>query len=54
MIDGSEEHKHQLAFKLQNSRVFESTVKCRKESWGHVSKKQPCLHDLSSAPPCSL
>ena len=54
MIDSSEEHKHQLAFKLQNSRVFESTVKCRKESWGHVSKKHSCLHDLSSAPPCSL
>ena len=23
MIDGSEERKHQLAFELQNSRVFE-------------------------------
>ena len=27
MIDGSEERKHQLAFELQNSRVFEKRSK---------------------------
>ena len=32
MIDGSEERKHQLAFELQNSRVFE------KRSKGEIEK----------------